>query len=207
MKRLLVFLACLVLISGISEASWGLAGKRIVVDPGHGGKNPGAVGPTGLKESDANWRVATALKYYLEKQGGAKVLLTRTQYQDVSLAGRVTKANRWGAERFISVHHNAASNPNWNGVETYSPRNGSWASHDMRNKIHNRLVGGLGIRNIGAKTAGFYVLRNTKMPSVLVEPAFVSNRYQEARLKNPAYNWKEAYFIYAGIADHYKVKP
>lgn len=207
MKRLFVLIACLVLVAGVGEARWGLAGKRIVVDPGHGGRNPGAVGPTGLKESDANWRVSTALKHYMENQGGAKVLMTRSQYQDESLAGRVAKANRWGADRFISVHHNAASNRSWNGVETYSATNGSWASQDMRNKIHKRLVGGLGIRNIGAKKANFYVLRNTKMPAVLVEPAFVSNRYQEARLKDPAYNWKEAYYIYAGIADHFGVRP
>lgn len=207
MKRICSVLVCLTLLAGVSEARWGLAGKRIVVDPGHGGNNPGAVGPTGLKESDANWQVSVALKHYLENQGGAKVLLTRSQYRDESLANRAYKANKWGADRFVSVHHNAATNRNWNGVETYSAINGSRASDDMRNKIHKRLVGGLGIRNIGAKKANFYVLRNTRMPAVLVEPSFISNRYQEARLKDPAYNWKEAYYIYAGIADHYGVKP
>ncbi len=77
----------------------------------------------------------------------------------------------------------------------------------MRNKIQDRLAGGLGTGDLGAKTANFYVLRNTNMPAVLVEAGFVTNRYQEARLKDPEYNWKEAWYIYAGIADHYNVKP
>ena len=135
------------------------------------------------------------------------MLLTRPQNQDVSLAGRVAKANNWGADRFISIHHNASTNPNLKGVETYCAPGASWASQDLRNKIQKRLAQGLGTGNLGAKTANFYVLRNTNMPAVLVEAGFVSNRYEEARLKDPAYNWKEAWYIYAGIADHFNVKP
>ena len=200
----LVSSLCLLLESQAAYA-WGeLAGKKITVDPGHGGWDPGAVGPTGLTEKDVNLRVATALRNCLVEYGGASVQMTRWGDWDVSLEDRVAMANSWGADRFISVHHNASVNRWYNGTEVYSYTYGSWTSHDLRNKVHSRLVRGLGLPDLGPKTANFYVLRRTWMPSILTEASFITNPYQEARLKDPGYTWREGYYIYLGIVDHYQ---
>lgn len=198
----LVFLAVLLIAGACSAAP--LSGVKIVVDPGHGGWDPGAVGPTGLTEKEVNLRVATALKNCLSQYGGATVRMTRTGDWDVSLEDRVWMANSWGADRFISVHHNAAYDPRYNGTEVYAARNSSWLSRDLRDKVQARLVSGLGLRDLGAKTANFYVIYYTWMPAILTEASFITNPYQEARLKDPGYTWREGYYIYLGVVDHYK---
>ena len=191
----------------IASARGGLGGVTFMVDPGHGGWDPGAVGPTGLTEKDVNLRVATALRNCLAEYGGATVRMTRYGDYDVSLEDRVYMANQWGADRFISVHHNASVNPAYNGTETYAYTYGSWTSMDMRNRVHWSLVRGLGLADHGPKTANFYVLRYTRMPAILTEASFITNPYQEARLKDPGYTWREGYYIYRGIADHFGVSP
>lgn len=179
-----------------------LSGRRIVVDPGHGGWDPGAKGPTGLREKDVNLRVATSLRNCLVEYGGAQVKLTRTDDRYISLTQRAQIANAWGGQRFISIHHNANTNRAINGTEVYAHTNSNWTSKDLRNKVQARLVKTMGLRNIGAKTANFSVLRNTSMPSILTEASFISNPYEEARLKNPNYVWKQAFAIYQGVVDH-----
>lgn len=194
-------------VSGITLARGGLVGQKIVVDPGHGGWDPGAVGPTGLTEKEVNLRVGLSLRNCLVEYGGATVGLTRRSDVDVSLGGRVDYANSWGADRFISIHHNASTNPWANGTETYAYRYGGKQSFDLRDKVHSRLLQAYRLTDFGAKTAGFYVLKYTWMPSILTEASFITNPYEEARLKDPGYTWREAYYIYRGIVDHYGVTP
>lgn len=188
-------------------ARGGLQGVKIFIDPGHGGPEPGAIGPSGLREADVNLRVATVLRNCLVEYGGAIVKMSRTGNVDVSLAARVAAANYWGADRFVSVHHNASYNRSYNATETYAYTYAGWVSLDLRNRVHRRLVAGLGLPDGGARTANFYVLRNTWMPSILTEASYISNPYQEARLKDAGYTWREGYYIYLGIADHYGVTP
>ncbi len=188
-------------------ATGGLTGVKITVDPGHGGSDPGAVGPTGLTEKAVNLRVGTVLRNCLVEYGGATVQMTRTTDVDVSLADRVNMANNWGANRFISVHHNASTDPSVNGTETYAYYYASSASFDLRDKVHARLLQALGLPDRGARTAGFYVLKYTSMPAILTEASFISNPYEEARLKDANYTWREGYYIYKGVADHYGVAP
>lgn len=188
-----------------AAAGGGLTGKLFVVDPGHGGSDPGAVGPTGLQEKAVNLRVGTVLRNCLVEYGGAQVVMTRTSDVDVSLDGRVAIANNSGADRFISVHHNAASDPSVNGTETYAYTYGSSASFDLRDKVHRQLLAWGGLPDRGARTANFYVLKYTTMPAILTEASFISNPYEEARLRDASYTWREGYYIYKGIADHYGV--
>jgi N-acetylmuramoyl-L-alanine amidase len=185
-----------------ASAASPLTGRTIMIDPGHGGWDPGAVGPTGLREKDVNLRVANALRDCLVQYGGAQVTMTRTSDYYVSLAKRAAMANNQGVQRFISIHHNANTNRSLNGTAVYTSRNSSWASRDLSNKVQKRLVGTMGLRNIGSQTAGYYVLKNTKMPAILTEASFISNPYEEARLKNPSYVWREGFAIYQGVVDH-----
>lgn len=207
MKKLMIVFMTMVLLVLLATASFaanGLAGKKIYVDPGHGGSDSGAVGPTGLKEKDVNLRVGTVLKNCLKEYGGATVRMSRTGDSSRSLSYRATDANNWGAYRFISVHHNSYSSPSVNGTETYSWAN-SGNGADLRDKVQKQLLAWGHLPNRGAKTANFYVLRNTTMSAILTEASFISNPSEEARLRDASYTWREGYYIYRGVCDHYGV--
>ena len=109
-------------VSSLSEAL-GLKIKTVVIDAGHGGHDPGAIGPTGLKEKDVNLRIAKALKQKLDKDGEkfgiTKVYLTRSTDKFIPLEERTAIAKKHGADLFISIHCNAARNKQAYGIETY----------------------------------------------------------------------------------------
>lgn len=206
MRKVIVLLILLVLAFSCTVlAAGGLSGEKIYVDPGHGGSEPGAIGPTGLNEKDVNLRVATVLKNCLVEYGLATVRMSRTGDTYVSLWSRCNDANTWGADRFISIHHNSFSDPTVNGTETFCHPNGSSNSFDLRNKVQAQLLLWGGLNDRGAKTADFYVLRNTSMPAVLTEASFISNPAEEARLRDAGYTWRQGYYIYKGFCDHYGV--
>lgn len=185
-----------------------LTGKKIFVDPGHGGTDSGAVGPTGLKESNVTLQTSLKLKSFLTDTGGASVLLSRESDSYPSLADRANSANNWSADRFICVHYNASSDRTVNGTETLYYTYGSQTSKDLAQKLQNRLVEALGLNNRGIKArSDLYVLKNTKMPAALTESSFISNPYEEARLKNIDYVTKIGRAHYYGIADHFGVDP
>ncbi|MCL4514333.1 MAG: N-acetylmuramoyl-L-alanine amidase [Firmicutes bacterium] len=210
-KRLVMVFVVGVLLLGMAmaaQARGGLTGTKIVIDPGHGNWDPGAVGPTGLMEKDVNWRVGTALRNILVEWGGATVKLTRDgDVYDVDLWQRADIANQWGAGRFISIHHNASVNPWVNGTEVYAHPYGGWADFNLRDNVQASLVQGMGLPDWGGKTANFAVLRYTTMPAILTEASFISNPAEEARLRDKGYTWREAYYIYRGLAWHYGVNP
>ncbi|MEW6557382.1 MAG: N-acetylmuramoyl-L-alanine amidase [Elusimicrobiota bacterium] len=185
-----------------------LTGKKIFVDPGHGGTDSGAVGPTGLKESNVNLQTSLKLKEFLVNTGGAQTLLSRETDTYPTLADRVNAANNWSADRFISVHYNACSDNTVNGTETLYYAYGSETSKDLAQKLQNRLVETLGLTNRGIKPrSDLYVLKYTNMPAALTESSFISNPYEEARLKNTDYITNIGKAHYYGIADHFGVDP
>lgn len=183
----------------------GLSGWKFCVDAGHGGTEPGAVGPTGLLEKDVNLLVAYSLKGLLESQG-AEVLMTRSDDSTVSIPQRWQMANAWGADRFISIHHNAMLNqPGVNGTETWVHYYASQESLELANAVQAELVGEFGLPNRGVQRTNpdprydFGVLRNTYMPAILTEASFISNPEEEQRLRDPAYLEREAMAIMRGI--------
>lgn len=97
----------------------GLGVRKIVLDPGHGGKDPGAVGPKGTKEKDVNLKVAKMLKERLERQYNYKVILTRSDDRFLDLVARTAIANMENADLFVSIHANASKNRKAYGMETY----------------------------------------------------------------------------------------
>lgn len=196
-----ILILCLTAMTTLA-ATPPLAGVKVVVDAGHGGWDPGAVGVKGLTEKQINLQVAQALRNCLVEYGGATVEMTRVNDTYISLADRVKKANNSGAHRFISVHHNGSVNPAHNGTAVYSAKVASASSHDLRNKVQKRLLQMTGLRDLGANTANYYVLRNTKMPAILTEASFITNPREEEKLRDPGYLWREAYYIYKGIVDH-----
>lgn len=177
----------------------------IVIDPGHGGSDPGAVGIGGLREKDIVFPVAQRVATLLEQQG-AQVVLTRQDDRTLDLSPRVQTAQRYGADMFISLHANAISmsRPDVNGVETYYY---SSSDRPVAEAIQRSLLQATGMRDRGAKSARFYVLVNTSMPSALVEMGFVTGAEDAALLADPEFRELIAYAIAHGILDYAQANP
>ena len=188
------------------EYSRGLAGQKICIDPGHGGSDPGAVG-YGLEEEDVNLDVALRLKDLLIADG-ATVVMTRTTDTDVSLQARCDIANNNGCNRFVSIHCNAY-NGNAYGTETYyhSSLSSSSTAANLANKVNPEVVSHLGTYNRGVKQADYYVLRNTAMPAILVELAFIDNYNDNQKLASESYRQEAARAILHGLQSHYGETP
>ena len=173
---------------------------KICIDPGHGGADPGAVGPTGLKEKDVNLAVGLKLAELLKSI--AEVKLTRTKDIAVSLKDRAAIANSWGADYFISVHSNSFTDRKVGGVETWAYAPGG-NGEKLAKAVQPELVKATGFANRGVKfNTAFAVLRDTKAPAILTETGFISNPTEEKLLRDPAFQAKVAKTIAQGVANH-----
>jgi N-acetylmuramoyl-L-alanine amidase len=152
---------------------------RVCVDAGHGGTDPGAIGaaPFRLEERQVNLDVARLLEEELEARGHW-VVMTRRRDRSVSLPTRAAFANRLGAERFVSVHANAARTPATHGMEVYHFP-GSPAGRRLAQSVLDALLATFPRHNNrGVKEANLAVLRLTNMPGILVETEFLTNPTQ-----------------------------
>ena len=229
--------------NGLSLAQQlGLCVKKVVIDAGHGGKDPGAKGPTGLKEKHVVLKVAKKVAQKLKKRLGCQVVLTRRRDRFLPLEQRTAIANARKADLFISIHANASRDRRARGIETYflnfaldenamavAARENATStkriselqnilkdimkntkineSSRLARHIQNNLVGVLkkrykGVKNLGVKQAPFFVLIGARMPSVLVEISFISNRREERYLKSDRYLDQIAEGIVRGIESY-----
>lgn len=180
----------------------GLRGQTIVIDAGHGGNDPGAVA-NGLQEKNINLAVSLEVQKLL-RTAGANVVMTRTNDTFLTLAQRVAIGERANASSFISVHANAAASPAANGAETfYNSGSEAAKSRDLAASIQNRLVRETAMNDRSVKQGNFYVIRNTSMPSTLIELGFLTNSSDAAKMKAPGYNQKAGQAVFNGIADYY----
>lgn len=176
--------------------------KRVTIDAGHGGKypagDPGAV--NGSKhEAVATLAIAKKVGAKLKAKGYA-VKYTRTSDKAVSLAERCRISNAYGADAFISIHLNAASNPEAHGVETWRYERVGSTTKRLAENIQTELVSATGFRNRGVKTSGtLYVLKHTVAPAALCEVGFISNRDEARLLFTEKYQNKIASAIAEGV--------
>ena len=178
---------------------------RIYIDQGHNPDPPntGAVG-NGLREQDVTYQVGRELAALLRANGNFDVRLSRpTQDTQIgnsnasSLATRVSEANGWGADYFISIHTNAAENPQANGSEQLVYRTAGTA-YRLAEEIGKSLSETTGLRNRGViARPGLYVLRRTAMPAVLSEIGFITNPEEAALMRDNPGLFAEG--IYRGI--------
>lgn len=219
--------------------------RLIVIDPGHGGKDPGATGVRGTREKDVNLAAALELSRVLKERGDFDVHLTREEDVFLPLSERSEIANSRDADLFVSLHCNAAGNKRESGFEVYSvsetasdPAAEALAASEnavlelegknpqdemakmillamTKTEMINESVAfaALAARTIGkrvdieargAKQAGFYVLRGTHAPAILVEMAFVSHAKDEAKLTSRRFRRTMAEGVAAGIAEYAK---
>lgn len=193
----------------IEDENARLAGKVICLDPGHGGSDPGAQGPTGTLEKDNTLAIALLLKEKLEKNG-ATIVMTRDSDTNVActvdqeeLSARVDAANHAEADLFISIHNDAFTSNTAAGTTTF--HYGDKESQKLAGLIQQSLVEKLGTKNRGCRFASFYVLRYTNMPSILIEVAFISNIVEEMLLSSVDGRDNAAESICNSILRYFKV--
>lgn len=176
---------------------------KIMLDAGHGGKDPGALG-NGLKEKDLTLRVVLKIGKKLEKTGYYLVGYTRKIDEYLSLMERANIANKFNADAFISVHINAAENITAQGYETFSYPTSSRGAR-LSKDIHSEIIeAGIYTKNRGTKLANFAVLRETIMPAALLELAFITNKEDSQLLIDKEDEFVEA--IVKGINKYFGIK-
>jgi N-acetylmuramoyl-L-alanine amidase len=213
--------------------------RKIVLDPGHGGKDPGAVGSGGIAEKDIVLSVAKKLAARLRKEMGVQVVLTRSDDRFIALEDRTAMANAEDADLFISLHMNASPNSEARGVETYyldnttdeaairlAARENATArknvsdlqfilsdmmqnmkledSITLAHRLQGSLVDGMSkvigdVKDLGVKKALFYVLVGARMPSVLVEMFFITNRSEGRAMSQGSYQNAMVEALFDGI--------
>ena len=199
----------------------------VVLDPGHGGEDPGAIGPRGLKEKDVVLKIALKLRDKINKELGWNVVMTRKDDRFIPLEERTAIANTHSGDLFVSIHANASRKTTVYGIESYilSPTTDEDAlrlaarengvspekisdlqlilydlmlnnkvneSSELAEHVQHAIVSTLRqgypkIQDLGVKQAPFVVLVGAKMPSILVEVSFISNRLEEKRLRSSKY--------------------
>ena len=153
------------------------------LDFGHGGKDSGAIGPTNLKESDVALKIGMIIKENLEN-ALEKVITTREDDKYYSLDYRTKKANTENCDYFISIHLNSATNSSAKGCEVWLYNENSKLKN-LANNLCNNLSTKMDTPNRGVKySKNLSVLKNTKMPSLLIEIDFISNKEVENNLRN-----------------------
>ena len=213
---------------------------RIVLDPGHGGKDPGAVGLSGLREKRVALDIALRTRRVLRRiMPGNRVYLTRTTDRYISLSARTSFANEHEADIFVSIHANSARSRHIHGIETYllseassgralrlaaresgttlarmtdlqkilndlGLRSKVTESRQLAQRVQQAMLSRLrpgyrGIRDLGVKRGPFYVLLGARMPSILVEVAFISNKREARRMRSLKYRQALAEGIARGI--------
>ncbi len=176
--------------------------KIIVLDPGHGGRDPGATA-NGINEKDLNLKISARL-YILLKNLGFKVKMTRSDDRYLSLGDKVKIANDESADVFISIHCNAASSYKANGIESlYYP--GSDKGKILAKEIQHNMIDKLNRTNRGVKTKpDLFVLKYTSMPAVLIECGFITNPEERKLLTTDRYRNDIAAAITDGVGEYYK---
>jgi N-acetylmuramoyl-L-alanine amidase len=216
--------------------------RKIVLDPGHGGKDPGALGPDGIREKDIVLSIAKKLARRLRRDMGVEVVLTRSRDVFIPLEDRTALANAEQADLFISLHSNASRNHRSGGLETYyldnttdeaairlaarenstSRRNITDLQFILSDLVQNsKLADSVSLANhlqsslvrstrrryreakdLGVKKGLFYVLVGARMPAVLAELFFVTNRVEARSLKDRSFQNEIVNGLYEGIREY-----
>jgi len=178
-----------------------LKDKIIVIDPGHGGRDPGTIGFSGTYEKNANLAQSLEIARALES-AGATVLLTRDTDRSMHMKDVVRFASDNKADIFIAVHYNSFMSPYVTGTETYyfTPE-----SRMLARVIHRNLVNGIRRRDRGIKRVMYYAIHHSTMPAILVEPGYITNRTEEKLAFSASFQKEVASDILKGVAEYFNM--
>lgn len=195
----------------IEAMSWVVAGRIIIIDPGHGGEDPGKVSPSGVYEKDINLAVAKKL-YTLLNDGGAQVFMTREDDKALSngentvkqrkmsdLQNRVELSRSSQADLYIALHCNSFPQGKWNGAQTFYAASVP-GSKELAEYVQEELVSYLGnTSRKPKKDSTSLIFKESIIPIVNIEMGFLSNPQEEKLLQESAYQDKVVWSIYSGI--------
>lgn len=177
---------------------------KVFIDPGHGGTDPGAVA-NGIREKDVNLTVATLLRVMLEAYD-IHVIMARDKDKTVSMATRTNLANGFNTDAFISIHHNAATNTAARGVEVFHSIVGGRGKElaELVHSCYRKLIPELPSRGVKTKKGStgrdyYHVIRETKMPAIIIEGAFLSNPDDAKLVKQEEFLFRQAEAICQGV--------
>ncbi|MBR5468349.1 MAG: N-acetylmuramoyl-L-alanine amidase [Firmicutes bacterium] len=182
-----------------------LDGKVVIIDPGHGGWDPGKTGMYGDDEKNINLVIAHNLKFLLE-MGGAQAVMTR--YEDTAtdknktadLKKRISLSDATEADIMISIHQNSFTSPRAKGAQVFYYRK-SEKGRRLAECIQNAITEKADKENTrtAKENENYYLLKNTSVPSVIVECGFLSNKAEEQKLNSDGYQQLMAWSIYSGV--------
>lgn len=210
----LAFVICLIMEENkydydiMDVLSGAMIGKTIIIDAGHGGFDPGAIGLNGTKEKDINLAVSLRLADYL-RQSGAIVIETRTKDKALGdtkksdMAKRVEIAKENEAEVFISIQANSLPQHQYSGAQTFYHKD-SLEGKALAESVQQAIIDNVGNTDrVAMSIDNIYVVKSLEIPSIIVEVGFLSNEGEEAMLNDEEYQNKMAYGIYVGIVEYY----
>ncbi|KMJ60550.1 hypothetical protein AB685_05415 [Bacillus sp. LL01] len=177
-----------------------LSNKVIVIDPGHGGRDVGAIGVQGTYEKDLTLRTSLLLQDKL-KAAGATVYMTRHGDTSVSLQARPQMANYHGADAFISVHYDSIDDSSVTGTTTfyYSP-----TDKGLADSVHSSLIQFTNLRDRNVRQENYLILRESMQPSLLLELGYISNRGEEITVLSGDFQERASTAIYQGLAQYFR---
>lgn len=208
MHILFLFIVTLCTFTFVSAEEPMLKNKTIYIDPGHGGRDPGAIYKE-LRESDINLQISKYLKEELEKNG-ATVYLTRIGDYDLSennarnhkkndLTARARLINESNCDMYISIHQNSDPSPTWNGIQIFYTDN-----NENNNKIAETIKEQLKLKRKTKELKNMYLFERIKQPGILIEAGFISNPNDRYKLKQTDYQKELSKNITNGIIKYFK---
>ncbi len=175
--------------------------KVVVIDPGHGGSDPGASGFSNRKEKDFTLALSLKVQALLLLEPGIEVIMTRDSDAYPTLADRVKLAKEFNADLFVSIHGNSVQNsPQTSGTETYYYQRIS--SKELAEMLHKRIIEAMGLHDRGVKEGNFHVIRETTMAAALLELGFLSNLSDEKAMFTDSVQNIVAQAIVDGIKEY-----
>lgn len=202
---------------GKAKTSYQTVKWRVVLDAGHGGKDPGKIGITGCYEKDINLKIVEKLKLFFEMEG-VEVILTRdgdyglyqesdTNKKNADMRNRAKLIEDSKADVVVSIHQNSYTDESIKGAQTFY-YGGSTEGRQMAKSVQERMVLVLDKENHRKEKAndGYYLLKNSTCPSVIVECGFLSNEKECSLLETEYYQEKVAWAIFVGIMQYLNTK-
>ena len=183
---------------------------KIVADAGHSLNTPGKRTPNDEREWTFNDKVVDAFMLFLAKYENVQLLRVddSSGKVDIPLSVRTNKANNWGADVYISFHHNALTGV-WGdhgGVETFIHPQIPKETKDIAKILHNNVVKAMGLQDRGLKTADFHVLRETNMSAVLIEGGFMDSRIDIKAMRDDKRLKAQGEAVARGVVEYYNLK-
>ncbi|MGY0693875.1 N-acetylmuramoyl-L-alanine amidase family protein [Virgibacillus sp. FSP13] len=174
---------------------------KVVIDPGHGGKDNGATGASGQYEKNFTLSLSKKVKKLLEQEPEIKVFMTRTDDSFISQESRYRPkyANELNADLYLSIHGNTFSNPNVSGTETFYYHKDSRLFAQL---IQKHVVEATEFKSRGIMKKDLFVVRDTKMPAALVEVGYLTNPQDESEMRTDNFQSRVATSIIEGIKEY-----